>query len=333
MIRFLRGCFVASLLGLPACGGTGSPLPLVGTLERDRVEITAESREVLIELHVREGDRVVTGQPLATQDDALSRARYERSAGERRRVAARLAELQRGPRPQDIDEARARLDGAKARRVGEEAEFRRVESLEKRKLASSAERDAARARRDSAVAEVAQATATLESLVRGTTVEELDQARADLERADAELATAGIELDRLTLRATRPGVVDSIPFETGSRPPAGAVVAVILADTAPYARAFVPQPIRALVVPGTEATIRVDGVATAFRGRVRYVAAEPVFTPYFALTERDRSRLAYVAEIELIGQSATELPLGLPVEVDLPGLGQDTGQDTSQDTG
>jgi HlyD family secretion protein len=325
MIRASRAGFVAGILALTACGGSESPLPLVGTLERDRVEITAEAREIILELHVREGDPVAIGQPLATQDDRLARARLSRSLGERRRAAARVAELERGPRAEDIDEARARLAGARARRTGEEAEYRRIESLEQRQLASAGERDAARARRDSAAAEVAQAAAALESLEQGTTAEELDQARADLERAEADVALNRIALERLTLRATRPGVVDSVPYKAGSRPNAGSVVFVILADTAPYARAFVPQPIRALVVPGHPATITVDGVATAFRGRVRHVAADPVFTPYLALTERDRSRLAYVAEIELLDPSASELPLGLPVEVDLPGLGEDPG--------
>jgi HlyD family secretion protein len=45
------------------------------------------------------------------------------------------------------------------------------------------------------------------------------------------------------------------------------------------------------------------------------VASEAAFTPYFALTERDRGHLAYLAEIDLVGETARELPTGLPVEV------------------
>jgi HlyD family secretion protein len=74
------------------------------------------------------------------------------------------------------------------------------------------------------------------------------------------------------------------------------------------------------VTAGLEAEIRVDGRERAYRGRVRYVAAEAAFTPYFALTQRDRGRLTYVAEITLIEPEAAELPTGVPVEVDFPGL-------------
>jgi HlyD family secretion protein len=56
---------------------------------------------------------------------------------------------------------------------------------------------------------------------------------------------------------------------------------------------------------------------------VRYVAADAAFTPYFALTQRDRSRLAFLAEVEVTGPEAGSLPAGVPVEVTLAGAGND----------
>jgi HlyD family secretion protein len=53
---------------------------------------------------------------------------------------------------------------------------------------------------------------------------------------------------------------------------------------------------------------------------VRTVSQEPTYTPYFALTERDRSRLSYVAEITLTGPEASGLPAGVPARVTFPGL-------------
>jgi len=79
----------------------------------------------------------------------------------------------------------------------------------------------------------------------------------------------------------------------------------------------VPEPERARVVPGARATVRVDGVAGELAGRVRTVSQDAAFTPYFALTERDRGRLAYVAKIDVEGEAARELPTGVPLEVEL----------------
>jgi HlyD family secretion protein len=273
---------------------------------------------------VREGETVAAGQVLARQEDALLSLNLERAARERDRLAARLAELERGPRPEDVTQGRARLAGAEARRTGDEAEYRRLAELVQRELASGSELDAARARWQSSVADVAEARAALQALVEGTTAEELAQARTALAGADAEVELRQVQLARLTLRAPRDGLVDTIPVEAGDRPAPGEVVLVLLADGLPYARAYVPQSIRAHVLPGTEASVRVDGWPGSLRARVRSVAAEPVFTPYFALTERDRSRLAYVAEIELLDADAGSLPVGLPLEVDLPGLAIDS---------
>jgi HlyD family secretion protein len=58
----------------------------------------------------------------------------------------------------------------------------------------------------------------------------------------------------------------------------------------------------------------VDGIDSEFAGRVRTVATEAAFTPYFALTEHDRGRLSYLAEVELLDPAAADLPVGLPLE-------------------
>ena len=57
-------------------------------------------------------------------------------------------------------------------------------------------------------------------------------------------------------------------------------------------------------------------MAESLQGRVRWVSADASFTPYFALTEHDRSRLSYLAEIDL--EDARDLPSGLPLQVDFP---------------
>jgi HlyD family secretion protein len=98
---------------------------------------------------------------------------------------------------------------------------------------------------------------------------------------------------------------------------------VILGGRQPYARIYVPERLRAHVRSGTEARVFVDGIDAPITGRVRWVAHEAAFTPYFALTERDRGRLAYLAKVDMEEQQQ-RLPDGVPVEVEL--LVPDTSQ-------
>ncbi len=303
-----------------ACEVSDSPFPLVGTLERDRIEIPAQAWEVLVEIPVREADVVEPGQLLARQDPKLVEARVEQARATEQRVSRRLAELERGPRAEEISAARARLEGAESQLVADNKALKRIEELVGRGLLSESDLDDARARQEVSAANRDEAIARLSELVTGTTAEELDQARAELGAARAHAAELTLELERLQLRAPVAGVVDSIPYKVGDRPAAGAVVMVLLADTSPYARVYVPETVRARITPGMPATIRVDGIPDPIQGRVRTVSSDAVFTPYFALTERDRSRLAYVAEVTLLGDAAERLPTGLPVEASFPDL-------------
>jgi HlyD family secretion protein len=309
-----------AMVSIMGCENTESPLPLVGTLERDRIEIQAEAWETLVEISVSEGERVEAGQTLAIQDPSLVSTRVDQARAARLRAERRLAELERGPRVEEIAAARARLEGAEGQLETDEKSLVRTAELVSQALLSDEALDQVRARRDVSLASRNDAAAVLRELVTGTTAEELDQARAAVGETAAALAEQELELSRLTLRAPVAGTIDTIPYRLGDRPPAGADVMVLLADTAPYARVYIPQMLRARVQVGLRARIAVDGVAEIQEGRVRTVANDATFTPYFSLTERDRSRLAYVAEITLLGEAATDLPVGLPVEVMFPDL-------------
>jgi HlyD family secretion protein len=96
-------------------------------------------------------------------------------------------------------------------------------------------------------------------------------------------------------------------------------VAVVLAEGMPYARVHIPEPLRASYVAGARVQLAIDGVAAPLGGTVRYVSAEASFTPYYSLTQEDRSRLSYLAEITVDDPAAADLPAGVPVQVTLAG--------------
>lgn len=309
--------YAAAGLATLACGAD-APIA-VGTLERDRYELVAESNEPIAELFAREGEAVGAGAIVVQLAPERLRAQHEMTRGRLASAAARLAELQQGPRAEAISQARARLAGAEVAHSTAQHEAQRAEELQRAGVMSD-ELAGQRARALAlAAAERDAARAALAELLAGTRAEQIAQARAQLAEAEAAARDVELRLERLAVRAPRAGVVDALPYEVGERPPAGAVVAVLLAEGAPYARVYVPAALRAGVTPGAAARVRVDGVAAALAGRVRNVSQDASYTPYYALTEHDRSRLSYVAEIELTEAAARDLPSGLPVEAEFPG--------------
>lgn len=296
-------------------------LPLPGTLARERIELAAQSAEPVLERRAAEGQRVEAGAVLVVLDPARAQAAVDKARAARDRARRKVDELVRGPRRETIDELQARHDGAKLQLDTDERELARQIDLAAKQLGSPAAVDVQRAARDRSLTARDAARAQLAAALRGTTVEELDQARASLAEAEAALRDAEVALERLTVVAPTAGVVDALPFHVGERPAIGQAVAVLLADGRVYARVFVPEPLRARVTVGLEAEVAVDGLDQPFSGTVRYVSSEAAYTPYYSLTEHDRSRLAYRAEVDLVlDDAARALPAGVPASVDFPTL-------------
>jgi HlyD family secretion protein len=306
---------VVVALALSACGGDGQAL--LGTLERDRVELVAEAQEPIVEIAVREGDAVTEGQLLLRLDPAVADARLLQARSAAARAERRHAELAAGARREQVREARAIAEGATARATAESSEFTRIEKLVSDGMLPASALDRQRALQDGARAEERAARERLAELERGTRTEVVEQAAALLAEARAQLTEVELGLARHSVRAPRAGVIDALPYELGERPPRGAPVVVLLAAGQPWARVFIPEPRRATLLPGAEAMVRIDGSERAWRGKVRYVSSEAAFTPYYALNERDRSRLSFLAEVVLTEPEAAELPTGMPVEVTL----------------
>jgi HlyD family secretion protein len=308
---------ILAALALSACAGGDDPQDVLGTLERDRLELIAESNERLVELFVEEGDRVTAGAPLARQEAGAMEPRLAQSRASLAEAERRLGDLVEGPRSREIDEARATLKGAESTLTTERREYQRVADLVERKLLSASDLDQARARRDAAQAARDEARARLRLLEEGTRPEQLAQARAAVDRAKAAVAELMVSAERYSVRAPRPGLIEALPYEVGERPPVGAPLVIMLADGAPYARVHVPEPLRLAFAAGTAVEVRIDGVTDPLPGTVRYVSSQASFTPYNSLTQKDRSRLAYLAEITLEGDVASNLPAGVPVQVRL----------------
>ena len=314
MLERVTTALLGGLL-LAGCDGGSDSQVALGTLERDRLELPAEANEPIVAIMVHEGEAVIKNASLLQLDRAHAaerRAELEANVGVARH---RLTELVHGPRAEEVLEARARLEGAQSSYETAQSEYNRALELVARKLVSQTEVDQQRAIRDRAEAEQREAQAQLTLLLKGTRIEQLDQAREALREAEAELAQYEISLGRLLVRAPRPGIIEALPFKLGERPPTGAAVVVMLADGAPYARVYVPEPMRTRVTAGGAAQVHVDGVDKPFAGQVRYISAQAAFTPYFALTQKDRSHLSYLAEVTLTGADAADLPVGIPVEV------------------
>jgi HlyD family secretion protein len=299
-----------AVLAVGGCAERG-PAPLVGTLEWDRVAVTAELSEPVMQWHVAEGDRVEAGTVVLELDARRQDARIAEQEAQLAVMEAQFAEATHGARIETIDASRANLARARAAQTDAETEYTRVAELRKRELVAQAAVDQGLAARNQRRAETQAAEAQLRELTAGTRPEQVEQAAASVAAARASLDTLKLTRERLTVRAPRAGRIDALPFRAGDQPPLGAELVSMLVGDEPYARVFVPAPRRTELKIGSRFQVTVEGVATPFAATLRSIRSEPSFTPYYALAGNDASRLVYRAELLLDG--GAELPAGLPV--------------------
>jgi len=315
-LLYLLGFSFLILSYLTACDSQPHNIAL-GTLERDRIAHTATASEIIVALPISQGSRVKKGDVIVKLDDSLQKALVNKARAEVAQAEANLEKLRNGARVEEVAAARAEVASARAGLVESSANYLRIENLTKQKLTSKAELDKALAVRVFKQAGLKRVQEELLILTNGTRVEDLRIAEAILQAAMAVLASEEKRLKDLTIVATRNGLLDNLPWNLGERVTKGSPIAIVLAGNAPYVRVYIPEPYRVKVKVGDKLVVRVDGLNTALTGTLRWISNEPAYTPYYALNQKERARLVYLAEVQL-PDSSSELPNGVPAQVELP---------------
>ena len=308
--------FTGLSLFLWGCSGDESAT-ILGTLERDRITLRATASEIITEVSVEQGMMVQPGQKILQLDNSKQLMAVSAAEADVKNARARLNELKNGARPEEIAAARAQVNSQKAGLLEAEKNYERTATLVKKNMLTDADLDAAVAKRDTFTANLENARQNLQLLLSGTREEVIRQAKAALLKAEATRTREVEQLNDLTLYATRHSWLDSLPRKQGERVTAGEPLAIMLVDELPYARVYIPEPLRIRVAINDILKVYVDGIDPPLEGRVRWLSLDPAFTPHYALNEKERARLVYMAEIEL-PESARTIPAGIPVQVGLP---------------
>jgi HlyD family secretion protein len=164
---------------------------------------------------VEKGDHVRQAQAVVRLEDREYRAQLDQDKAALAAAEARLNELQRGSRPEEIERAKHDVERAEAQLRSEEANLKRTEGLVKEGVFSPQTLDDARGRTDSARANLKSLERTYELTRQGPRKEQIDNAHAEVERARAALNYAQTILDATEIRAPIGGTILERNVEQG----------------------------------------------------------------------------------------------------------------------
>src|SRR5215467_9339578 len=138
----------------------------------------------------------------------MTRSSRRMCAGSRRVCApATLRDLEKGARPQEIEDARAAVSSAEATRSMTEREFQRTDQLFKQNLIAAQDVDRARQAFDVARAQERSAREKLALLLEGSRPDQIDAARWQVSQAESALVQAQSRLREAMVVSPIDGVV------------------------------------------------------------------------------------------------------------------------------
>ena len=321
-----------SAIGVARCrGGAGAEgTRASGYVEATEVRVAPEVGGRILEVAVKEGDRVEAGVMLARLDDTDTAIAMQGARAERDLAVAQLRLLQAGARTEDVRQARAQVDSAQADVTAAEAELASARSDLARFEALLASNAGSRKQRDDAATKVAvaearvnagreRARAATEALVRlraGARPEEIAAARARVAAAEAQIAARQENQTDATLKSPVAGFVTAKLADAGEIVPGGTPIVVITDLAHAWANVYVDEPLVPRLTLGQKVVLVTDA-GQRLDGTITFISPKAEFTPRNVQTAEERTKLVYRIKVSADNRDGVLKP-GMPVEAEIP---------------
>jgi HlyD family secretion protein len=293
-------------------------LVLYGNVDLRQVALAFPASERVARVLAEEGQKVGAGQVLAELDTRGLRLRLNEAEAQAAAQQQVLARLKAGTRPEEVAQSRARTAAAQAESDLARQQLERVLAVQQEsngRAISQQDVDAARARAKSAQAALEQGRQGHELALHGPRREDIAQAQAQLDAANAAIALLQYQLGEASLKAPVDAVVRARLMEAGDMAsPQRPVYTLAIADPK-WVRTYVREADLGRIKPGAAASISIDSQpGKSLAGKVGYISSVAEFTPKTVQTEDLRTALVYEVRV-LADDRADVLRMGMPATV------------------
>jgi HlyD family secretion protein len=315
-MRVERTATLAIVVLLSACGDA-DPGGYSGYVEGEYVRVASPFAGELTLLQVKRGDTVASGAPLFALEQDNEKAAREEAQARVRQAEAKLADLNKGKRPQELESARAQLAQAEANLRLSNAELKRSQELLASGFISAAKLDEVRSAEQRDQARVNQLKADLAVARLAARPDEIAAASAEAKGARDALAQAEWRLQQKSQTATQTGLVADTLYQQGEWVPAGSPVVSMLPAQNVKVRFFVPESRLGALRVGQAVRIRCDGCAQPVEATLTFIAPEAEYTPPVIYSRENRAKLVFMVEARPRAEQAMSLHPGQPIVAEL----------------
>ncbi len=295
-------------------------LTLYGNVDLRQVELSFNNSERIAAVLVHEGEYVRQGQLLARLDTRRLEPQVAQAEAETAAQRQVVRRLRSGSRPEEIAQARANVESARADAVNARLQYERLKSaaeLSAGRAVRQQDVDSAKSALDVAEAKLVVNRKALDLAVIGPRQEDIAEAEARLRANEAQLALLREQLADARLVAPMDGVVRNRILEPGEMvTPQKPVFSLAIIDPK-WVRAYVTESDLGKIRQGMAASVFVDSFPNRrFEGWIGFISPVAEFTPKTVQTEELRSSLVYEVRV-FVKDPKDELRLGMPGTVHL----------------
>jgi HlyD family secretion protein len=286
-----------------------------GTIEVTTADITPKVGGYLAELSIIEGDIVVDGQRVARIDRTDLELQMAQADSALKKAIFQLSDLERGSRPQEIKQVRAKLAAAESAYAKAQSDFGRYSKLYNDQAISAQQFDAIRSGRDIAYNDVAALRQSLSLLEEGTRMDQVSAQQEEVERSRYVLEISKSIFADTIITAPLSGVIVSKNYENREYVNPGAPVATVLDLDDCWVKIYINSTQIGSVKTGQPAEVFIDSFpGRVFPGTIKEVSTRAEFTPHNTLTQHERAAQVFAVKVK-IDNSAGLLKPGMPADV------------------
>ena len=295
-------------------GNDKNSIEASGDIEATDVIVGAKVGGQIEKLNFIEGQKVKKGDTLLVLDSETSRIHLEGAIASRKLTEAQLQLLRNGARKEDIKQAEAALNSAKANYELAKSDKERFDKLFETKTISETQHENYVNRYLVALQQYNAAKENYEKMNHFTRPEEIKQAEAKLNQAIANEDLIKKNIRDSYVTAPRSGFVVEKYFEAGETVSPLSSLLKLSDLSVVKLKIYVSEEELGLVKLGQKADVTVDAYSNKkFEGRVIYISPEAEFTPKNIQTQDERTKLVFAVKIE-INNPDFDLKPGMPAD-------------------
>jgi HlyD family secretion protein len=259
---------------------SGSVVPVLS------VNLSPKVAGKLKELLVEQGDQVSQGQIVGKMDDSSLNPQIAQSKASIAAAQANLERLKNGTRTEEIEAARARVSSAKAKIELSQKRKQRNQSLLAQGAISRDRYDELASAVDADTAGLNEQKRNLERLISGNRVEDVNQAKAQLDLEKARLQSIEVQVEDTFVRSPFAGIVTQkytnvgsfvAPTTSASATSSATSTSIVAVAKGLEILAKVPEVDIAQIAIGQTVEISADAFSDrTFNGKVRLIAPEAI---------------------------------------------------------